>query len=176
MTERWVRLGTRAWTREFMSDRVITAVLQMGGDLDDLTAVVTCAAMAEYLLRELIATKADMMVLEPRNQPLSFMAMVRLAQSLRVLPSSLRNTLSRLARVRNTFAHDIAHRMSSADAEMLRESLSDAQRGEVNTYEQEVIENRGLAKGPALFVRCFAICVLNELKELVERHDETPFD
>jgi len=165
--ERWLKPGTKEWDREFKFDRVATAVLRMGSALDDLTAVVTSGAMVEFLLRELIAAKANIDILEPNNQPMTFMSMVRLARALAVLPTELEQPVQKLAHVRNRFAHSISHVLSEDDVRKLRDSLSEAQRRSVDTFEEEVLTKRELPKGPALSVRCFAIWLLDELHEAV---------
>jgi hypothetical protein len=139
----------------------------MGNALDDLTAIVTSGAMVEFLLRELIASKADIEISEPDNQPLAFMPMLRLALALDVLPRELEKPLRKLAHVRNRFAHRISHVLSKEDAQELRNSLSDTQRHSVDRFERKILVKKDLPKGSALSVRCFAVWVLDELHEAV---------
>jgi hypothetical protein len=165
--QRWLKPGTKEWDREFKFDRVATAVLRMGDALDDLTAVVTSGAMVEFLLRELIAAKAKLDILEPPNQSMAFMSMVRLARALEVLPDELVQPVQKLAHVRNGFAHRISHVLSEEDVKKVRDSLSEPQRRSVDAFEEEVLMSRELPRGPALSVRCFAIWLLDELHEAV---------
>lgn len=174
--ERHLRVGSKAWTREFMVQRVASAIVKTDDDLDDLTTMVTAAAMVEYLLRELIAVKADLSILAPTNSPLQYMEMVRLAGSLGLLPSDLKKPLAKLARVRNSFAHDIAHRLSEEDVSTLRSGLTDPQRNEVAAYEDTVVENRELPRNAALSVRCIIVCLLDRLREAVAKYDEDMVD
>jgi hypothetical protein len=167
----WVRLGTPEWTREQHKDYLITALFKGEHELDNLAVVVVGGTVFEYYLRRLIATKANMNVLEPNERaPVPFAMLVRIAKSIDVLTEPLAKPLTVFMSLRNRYAHEIAYQLTDADIQKLRASVADTWMED--DWEQFQVGPPDLPgpskRTPSFHLRVFIVCVADSLLEYLD--------
>lgn len=159
-SERWVRVGTKEWRRQFLLDVVREALDRNSGHFDNVSAIITAGSVFEDFVREMLGSPSERM---------PFSAAITRAASKGPLPKQLEQPLLNFAKFRNKFAHDPNHRISAESMESLRKDLSKGQLASLDCFLEQT-ERNGYDMTPATKVRCF-IAWLGDDLETASLHD-----
>lgn len=90
--------------------------------MDDLSVAVVGGTYTEFFLRQLIALRTHLEKLEPDDgrAPLDISALVRIANSLDLLPGDIDKCIMALASIRNKYAHEVSYELTGHDVDKLR--------------------------------------------------------
>jgi hypothetical protein len=158
--ERWIRLGTKEWRRQFLLEVVSEALDRNAGHFDNVSAVITAGTVFESFVVEMLGNPPER---------IAFAAAVSRAASKGPLPKQLERPLLNFAEFRNEVAHDPNHRITARSVEFLRKGLSKTQRAELDSFLAQT-EANGYKMMPATKVRCF-IAWLGDDLESASLHD-----